>query len=180
MPSSDRVELVPWAALSVAERQAVCQLETSEAQVEFAGTTERAVAAAISEPGDDVVGLAVRRCEDGAIVGFLVLKRGARAPDWAGPGAAAISALRIAWDQQGRGLGTAALRALAPWTAAHWPGVQQLALSVDEHNPAGIRAYAKAGFADRGVRDAGRYGWVRQMSRPVAEPGHDAPDPPSA
>jgi hypothetical protein len=41
-------------------------------------------------------------------------------------------------------------------------------LTVDDHNPAGIAAYLKAGFVDEGVREPGRIGIVRRMTLRLA------------
>lgn len=96
-----------------------------------------------------------------------VIKRGSSAPAWAGARAAAISAMRIDVSQQGKGLGSAALQALAAWLRRHWPESGELTLSVDEENQLARGAYAKAGFVDLGIREEGRIGWVRYMSKPV-------------
>lgn len=159
------VSLKPWKLLSSSEQEAVLRLSVSSQQVEFAGTVERSVESCRSDPGDQVVGLAI--LDGQRVVGFLVLKRGASAPSWANPAAATISAMRIDLACQGRGIGAAALRALPSWVAANWPESRLLVLSVDEGNQPARSAYAKAGFVDHGTREQGRIGWVRYMSRPA-------------
>ncbi|MEK8029778.1 GNAT family N-acetyltransferase [Ideonella sp. DXS29W] len=158
------VSLKPWQDLNEAERQGVLALSVSAQQVEYAGTVERSVRACQDGPASEVVGLAI--LEGMRVVGFLVLKRGSRAPAWAREGAAVVSALRIDLACQGKGLGSAALRILPSWVATHWPDARAVSLSVDEDNLAGRQAYTKAGFVDHGVREEGRIGWVRYMSRP--------------
>ena len=130
--------------------------------VEFAGNVGKSVAACEAANPAEVAGLAVR--VDSGIVGWVVLKRGAAAPDWVGADAAVVSGLRIDARHQGRGLGGAALAALAEWVARHWPQTALLTLRVDDGNAAGIRAYEKAGWVETGERRVGRVGVERTMS----------------
>lgn len=162
------VSLKTWQALSTAEREAVLSLTVDSRQIEFAGTVGRSVEDCRAAQTDDVAGLATFRGD--RVVGFLVLKRGKRAPAWARPGAAVVSAMRIDRSCQGQGLGSAALQSVLVWTAEHWPESSELTLSVDEENHSARRAYVRAGFVDLGKREQGRIGWVRYMSRPVRSP----------
>ena len=157
-----RVEVVDWRALPSADREAVLALQISAAQIEFAGPLARSVAAC--EAGDpcEVAGLAIRL--DADVVGWVVLKRGASAPDRVAAEAAIVSGLRIDVRHQGRGIGAAALAAMAHRVARHWPRVSLLTLRVDHGNAAGIRAYEKAGWAETGERRVGRVGVERTMS----------------
>jgi RimJ/RimL family protein N-acetyltransferase len=159
------IELTHWDDLSETEKAAVRHISVSSQQIEFAGTIDRAVEAVEAGDTHDIAGLAIQ--SSGIVVGFLVLKRKSKAPKWATPGAAVISAMRIDQAHQGKGFGSAALMALCEWVAANWPDSIALSLSVDEENIAGIRAYGKAAFADHGIREQGRIGWVRYMSRPI-------------
>ena len=142
------------------------QLGISAQQSEYAGTIDRAIAHCQANTDDDVAGLAIET--QAHIVGFLLLKRRSKNPDWASPTAATITAMRIDQARQGEGLGAAALQLLPSWVVQNWPEVQSLTLSVDEDNTAGIRAYTKAGFQDHGVRVQGRIGWENYMSKAVA------------
>lgn len=162
---SSAVSLKRWESLSPSEQAAVLGLSVTEQQIEFAGTVERAVQACQEDQANEVAGLAI--VLEGGIVGFFVLKRGARAPAWASPKSATVSAMRIDLSQQGRGLGSSALRALPSWVAEHWPESSELILSVDEENQSTRSAYARAGFLDLGKREEGRIGWVRYMSKPI-------------
>jgi ribosomal protein S18 acetylase RimI-like enzyme len=162
-PSTASLRLALWQEISNAQQSAVRQLQISGAQVEFSGTIENAIALCEADQSGNIAGLAII-CDD-QIIGFLLLKKSAAAPDWTPPGAAIISALRIDMSQQGRGLGTAALCALPEWVAQYWSHISALVLSVDEDNVAGIRAYQKAGFRDLGQRVPGRIGYVRYMFR---------------
>ena len=157
-----RAELVDWRALTAAERDAVLGLEISAEQLEFAGDVGKSVAACEAANPAEVAGLAVR--VDDGIVGWVVLKRGAAAPAWVAVDAAVVSGLRIDARHQGRGLGGAALAALAEWVARHWPQAALLTLRVDDGNAAGIRAYEKAGWVEAGARHVGRVGVERTMS----------------
>ena len=159
------VELADWGTLASAERQAVLRLEISADQVEFAGPVERSVAAcAVGNPAD-IAGLAIRAA--GRIVGWVLLKRGASAPDWVPDDAAVVSGLRIDQREQGRGIGALALAELARWAGRHWPQAARLVLRVDEGNVAGIRAYEKAGWREVGERRVGRVGVERTMTLPL-------------
>ena len=161
------ITLQRWQDLPADEQAQLRALRISAGQIEYAGTMERAIAKLESGQGEDLVGLAIRQA--GAVVGFVMVQRRGRAPAWADPLAATISAMRIDEGLQGRGLGAGALHALAGWVRQHWPEAKALTLSVDEENTAGQRAYRKAGFVDHGTRVAGRIGWVRYMSRPLDE-----------
>ncbi len=159
---SPRVEVVDWHALTATERDAVRGLEISAEQVEFAGGVTRSVAACDAGDPGEVAGLAVRVEHD--IVGWVLLKRGASAPDWVESGAVVISGLRIDRRHQGRGIGSASLAEMARWIGRYWPESSRLVLRVDDGNAAGIRAYEKAGWREVGVRLAGRVGLERTMA----------------
>ena len=156
------VEIVDWHALPSADREAVLALQISAAQIEFAGPVARSVAACEAGDPAEVAGLAIR--VDADVVGWVILKRGASAPGWVADGVAVVSGLRIDMRQQGRGIGAAALSAMARWVARHWPGTSLLTLRVDDGNVAGIRAYEKAGWVENGERRVGRVGVERTMS----------------
>ena len=156
------IEVLDWHALPIAEREAVLALQVSAAQVEFAGPVARSVAACEAGDRADVAGLAIKA--DGEVVGWVVLKRGAAAPDWVAHDAAVVSGLRVDLHHQGRGIGAAALDAMADWVGQHWPDCARLMLRVDDGNVAGIRAYEKAGWVETGERRTGRVGVERTMS----------------
>lgn len=162
---SSFVSLKRWQLLSPSEQAAVLGLAVTSQQIEFAGTVERSVESCKANQDNQIVGLAI--FENQTVVGFLVLKRGASAPSWANPTSATVSAMRIDLSCQGKGIGSAALRALSPWVAENWPESPLLTLSVDEENQSARSAYAKAGFVDHGIREQGRIGWVRFMSKSV-------------
>ena len=159
------ISLTRWQDLKPADQASVLKLNVSEQQIEFAGTVERAVASCEADQENNVAGLAISTKE--AVVGFLVLNRRSKLPEWSNPSTVVVSAMRIDQGQQGKGLGSASLLALTEWVATNWPESSSLALSVDEENILGMRAYVKAGFQDTGVRVRGRIGWVRYMSKPI-------------
>ena len=157
------LQLVSWHELSPEYKAAVRALQVSERQIEYAGTIEASVSQCEAEPSPSLAGLGV--LVHSGIVGFLLLKRAASAPQWAPQGSAVVSALRIGEQFQGQGLGTRALLALPAWVKVNWPAVERIDLSVDEDNEVAIRSYSKAGWVDQGVRVQGRIGWVRYLSR---------------
>ncbi|WAC73852.1 GNAT family N-acetyltransferase [Roseateles sp. SL47] len=159
------VELQPWSDLSERLRSEVRSLVISPQQIEYAGSGDAQIRRVETASGNNLVGLAIVHGDEA--VGFLVLKRGSEAPDWAEPEAAVISGMRLGAAHQGKGLGRTALLALPAWLCKHWPACSSITLSVDEDNVAGIKAYAAAGFVDLGQRVQGRIGWVRYMSRPL-------------
>ncbi|MFP5368949.1 MAG: GNAT family N-acetyltransferase, partial [Actinomycetes bacterium] len=69
--------------------------------------------------------------------------------------------------EQGRGLGrlaaAAAVEAAEKLTARHGGGEAGVVLSVNEANPAGLSAYLRAGFTDRGRYTGGSAGPQRIM-----------------
>lgn len=168
------VTLVEWRALDAAGRDAARQLQIDAAQVEFAGTMARSIAACEAGDPTQVAGLAIRAGEE--IVGWVLLKRDGAAPDWADDGAAVVSGLRIAAAHQGRGFGASALAALARWVEAHWAMAPRLMLRVDDGNAAGIRAYEKAGWVEVGARRIGRVGVERTMALALSPAAHRHPD----
>jgi len=165
-PDASRVEIVDWPALAPAERDAVLALQISAEQTEFAGPIARSVASCEAGDPAEVAGLAIRA--GGEIVGWVVLKRGAAAPEWVAAGAVVVSGLRIDVRRQGRGIGAAALDAMACWVTRHWTRTSMLMLRVDDGNAAGIRAYEKAGWVETGERRIGRVGPERTMSLALA------------
>jgi len=156
------IDLADWRTLAPAEREIVTRLEISPGQVEFAGAIARSVAACEAGDPDEVAGLAIRA--DGRIVGWVLLKRGASAPEWVPDDAAIVSGLRIDQREQGRGIGALALAEVARWARGYWPQAARLVLRVDEGNAAGIRAYEKAGWREHGERRIGRVGVERTMT----------------
>ena len=156
------VSLVAWQDLAPALRDAVAALQISAEQVEFAGTMARSIAACDNGNPLEVVGLAIQ--VDGDVAGWVLLKRGASAPEWVEPGAVVVSGLRVDQRHQGRGIAAVALAGMARWVEQAWPGASAMVLRVDDGNAAGIRAYEKAGWVECAERRVGRVGLERTMS----------------
>ena len=171
----DALALAPWAGLSQAERQAVLGLQIDEAQLEFAGTIERAIDK-LADGSVDAQGLAIFAA--GRVVGYLSLLRQGRCPAWAPAEAAVVTAMRIDRRLQGQGLGSRALLAAQSWVHDHWPACRALALQVDAANIRGIKAYRRAGFEFVGQAEPGRIGPVRCMVKPIGPDGA-AREPPA-
>mgnify|MGYP000179711689 CR=1 FL=1 len=108
---------------------------------------------------------------NGAAVGVLTLQAGAATlAGWADDESVwLLRGFLIDRRQQGKGLGTlaagAAVRAAAKLTAALGGEQTGVVLSVNEENPAGLAAYRKAGFKDRGRYLGGDAGAQRSMYR---------------
>ena len=171
MPSSDAgaapaLTLACWHALDAPARDAVRGLAISARQVQYAGPVEAAIRKCEVADPRRLRGLALVECD--AVVGFVLLYRGELAPAWAPAGSAVIGGLRIDAACQGRGLGAAAMRALADWVAIHWPDCTGMALRVDDDNAAAIAAYERAGWRETGPRLQGRVGLERTMLRVTA------------
>lgn len=143
----------------------VRRISIPQDQIEFAGTIESAIMLCESSNQKELVGLAIL---SGTVpVGFLLLKRGSKAPQWVPKDAVAITALRIDVKHQGFGYGTQALKLLPAWIEKNWPTTERLVLSVDEGNESAIKSYRKAGWTDDEVRIQGRIGWERHMQLPL-------------
>ncbi len=155
------VRFARWQDISPSQKAAVEQLAIDKQQVQYAGPTDRAVAASASDVSGDVQGLVIFHRD--IVVGLLLLKRRGSLPEWAVRRAAVVSALRIDQRFQGQGIGTTALKLLPIWLSREWPEITCIMLSVDEANLQGRRVYEKAGWVDRGMRVEGRIGWVRFM-----------------
>lgn len=103
----------------------------------------------------------------GEVAGAFVLAVGASrdryltAPD---PDAVALSSLSVDAAQQGRGVGTAAMRALPGLVRALYPQARRVILVVNQRNPGARRVYEKAGFQVTATRE-GRIGpqWVMTL-----------------
>jgi RimJ/RimL family protein N-acetyltransferase len=159
------LSLIRWQALAPEVREAVRQIRIDQQQIEYAGTLEKAIASCESSAEEDVAGLAI--ILSSCPVGFVVLSRGSKRPKWAPSGAVALTAMRIALEQQGKGLGRQALLSVDRWIAANWSASEQIALCVDDQNEAGKRAYLRAGFTEYASPEQGRIGLVRYMSKPL-------------
>lgn len=159
------LQLQRWQSLGTEQRQRLLALHIPPEQVEFAGTTAQAVAVCEAGSADEVAGLALLDAD--VPIGFVLLVRGSKLPDWAPHGGAALRAMRIDHREQGKGHGKAALALVTAWLCEHWPSCRTLALSVDDGNAAARRVYQAAGFTEYAEPRAGRIGLVRYLSKAI-------------
>lgn len=146
---------------------AVASLELGPGQERFVGDPFRMALAGLAEESRRPY---VIECA-GRAVGVLTLQAGAaRLAGW--PDEASAWLLRgfmIDRREQGRGLGglaaAAAVAAAEKLTARHQTREAGVVLSVNEANPAGVSAYCRAGFEDRGQYTGGAAGPQRIMFR---------------
>jgi RimJ/RimL family protein N-acetyltransferase len=141
---------VTLAIVDAALAPAVLRLRPQPEQARYSGLPGNTLPPAMANDSSEPVAI----LDDGVPVGFFVLDRDpvfgqvADAPDTLG-----VRAFFVDRRHQGRGVGTAALRALAPFVAARHPDVRHLALTVNVRNPVAVRAYKRAGFEDTGRLD---------------------------
>ncbi len=129
-------------------RAEVLALRVHPDQEQFAGQMPSALLAAEQDPDSEA--LAVLCGPE--VIGSYRLDFGAGAiagRDFGRP-SAGLKAFFIAAGQQGRGLGTLALKALLADLRARHPAIQVLALSVNARNSAARCLYLRAGFVDQG------------------------------
>jgi GNAT superfamily N-acetyltransferase len=146
---------------------AVADLELGPGQERFVGDPLRMALAGLAEESRRPY---VIECA-GRAVGVLTLQAGAaRLAGW--PDEASAWLLRgflIDRREQGRGLGqlaaAAAVAAAEKLTARHQTPEAGVVLSVNEANPAGLSAYRRACFEDRGRYTGGTAGPQRIMYR---------------
>jgi GNAT superfamily N-acetyltransferase len=101
--------------------------------------------------------------------GFLMLDVGPEVRAYApGDGVVGVRGVYVDAGSQGRGLGTAMLRALPEFARPRYPGATRLALTVNVSNPRAIRAYLRAGFVDSGrMYYGGRLGPQHVLEMPL-------------
>nr|WP_249219145.1 GNAT family N-acetyltransferase [Loktanella sp. SALINAS62] len=65
-------------------------------------------------------------------------------------GAFGLRSMIVDQRHQGRGIGTAMIRALPAYLAQHYPTARQIYLTVNLRNPGARRSYINGGFVDTG------------------------------
>ncbi|MGB3312930.1 MAG: GNAT family N-acetyltransferase [Albidovulum sp.] len=124
----------------------VAGIHVTPEQERFSGTVAEAFAS--GETGIDFHAI----LQDGRAVGFFKIDRNyAQRHDSPEQDELSLRAFMIDRDMQGRGIATAAVVALSPYLARHYPGKESAVLTVNVANPAAIRCYLKGGFHDTGA-----------------------------
>ena len=147
--------------------EAVAGLETAPGQERFVGDPLRMALAGLAEESRRPYVIE----SAGRAVGVLTLQAGAaRLAGWPDDHSAwLLRGFLIDRRDQGRGLGplaaAAAVSAAEKLTARHHTGEAGVVLSVNEANAAGLSAYRRAGFVDRGRYTGGPSGPQRIMYR---------------
>jgi GNAT superfamily N-acetyltransferase len=151
---------------------AVAGLELVPGQERFVGDPLRMVLAGLAEESRRPYVIE----SGGAAVGVLTLQAGAaRLAGWPDDDSAwLLRGFLIDRRQQGKGLGplgaAAAVVAADKLSRRHGSGEAGVVLSVNEANSAGLSAYRRAGYEDRGQYSGGAAGPQRIMYRPFSRP----------
>ena len=151
---------------------AVARLQLRPGQEGFVGDPLRMSLAGLAEDGRHPCVMEA----GGRAVGVLTLQSGAaRLAGWPDDHSAwLLRGFLLDRRYQGKGLGTlgaAAAVVTAGRLERRCPtGAAGVVLSVNEANPAGLAAYAKAGFMDQGRYLGGSAGPQRTMFRPFSRP----------
>ena len=131
--------------LGPGDRARVEHLRHGPGQDVFSGRPAEAFDAA--EPGVDLHAIA----EGDRVVGFFKVDRGyTDAHPFAAPGEVGLRGFLVDRAEQGRGIATAALRALPGHLAARHPKAPAVVLTVNCANRGAIALYRRGGFADTG------------------------------
>ncbi|OWU69916.1 hypothetical protein ATO3_21625 [Marinibacterium profundimaris] len=89
---------------------------------------------------------------DGEPAGFFAIDRDyAETHDFADPGAIGLRMFSVDHAQQGRGIASAAARAMAGYFRDRYPGIGSCWLTVNCRNPGARAVYLKGGFTDTGA-----------------------------
>lgn len=101
------------------------------------------------------------------VVGFFVLREGARRPAWAPAGTVSLHNFRVRPGLQGKGVGRRCIALMEAWFARERPVQPELMLAVKADNAGAIAAYQKMGFVDTGRRhdegDGERHVFVKPL-----------------
>ncbi|NMH63675.1 GNAT family N-acetyltransferase [Shewanella salipaludis] len=123
--------------------ESVNNIRLTEEQVKFAGT-----AAEFLLDGSETTHLHVIKSND-VIVGFFKLDTAYPANYRFCPeGSLGLRAFAIDKNQQGKGIGTAAVKALFSYLKTHYSNYGSIYLTVNCKNPGAVACYQKGGFED--------------------------------
>ncbi|MFH5823521.1 GNAT family N-acetyltransferase [Georgenia sp. AZ-5] len=148
-------------ARTLSRRAAVVAVRPLPEQERYSSRAELTLPAADSDPHRTPFAVE----HDGVPVGFGVIDAVGYLADLTDEprGAALLRAFYIGAAHQSRGLGRAAVRVLPPLVREVVPAARRLFLTVNEANPAAIRAYGAGGFTDVGRYLGGSAGPQRVM-----------------
>lgn len=131
--------------ISRSDFASVAHIAVHPDQERFSGTVQHA----FQEDSEGVDFHAI--CLDGQPVGFFKIDHAYAEHHWfARPGEPGLRAFLIDKTHQGRGIATAAIRALDGYLQAQYPDIASVVLTVNMANPVAVRAYRRGGFVDTG------------------------------
>ncbi|RYH02363.1 GNAT family N-acetyltransferase [Salipiger sp. IMCC34102] len=134
------VTLAPFAP---AQRAALAALRVADAQVPFSGQPEEFLDG--NPPGIDLHVI----WSDGVPVGmFRIDTDFSREHRFTAPGTHGLRSVILGQQHQGRGIGSATIRALPAFMAQHYPQARILLLTVNLRNPGARKSYLNGGFTD--------------------------------
>jgi len=146
--------------------EALLCLRIEPAQQAFVGRIEDLLADALHRPSCEPMAILL----DDSPIGFYCIETIARSivgRDLDLP-SLGLRGFFIAAAWQGRGFGAQALQALFADLAMRYPAARQLALTVNQSNPAALALYRRAGFADSGeLYHGGRAGPQHLLLHPL-------------
>lgn len=144
------MSVVTLAPYTPDQRDAVCALKVAPEQVVFSGQAEQFV----TDPSPDMDIHVIHA--DSALVGFFRIDLDyARIHDFAAPGDLGLRSVIVDHRHQGRGIGSAMIRALPAYVARHYPTATDIWLTVNLRNPGARKSYLNGGFVDNGAHYLG-------------------------
>ncbi|KQI68929.1 hypothetical protein AN189_08800 [Loktanella sp. 3ANDIMAR09] len=126
------------------QRAAVSALAVAPDQVQFSGQPAQMI-----QPQDRIDVHLIHA--DATLVGMFRIDHDfAREHPQVPSGAYGLRSMIVDQHHQGRGIGTAMIRALPAYMAQHYPAAAQIYLTVNLRNPGARRSYLNGGFTDTG------------------------------
>lgn len=151
MTKHQHIDILP---LTRADHDKVRHIEVAPEQVVYSGTVDMAFSS--EEAGVDFYAIQ----QAGRAVGFFKIDvKYPQTYDFARSGDLGLRAFMVDHRQQGRGIGSQALRILPPLLRRTYPEAQALVLTVNMRNQAAVRTYLNCGFKDtREIHEGGLAG----------------------
>ena len=141
MENVERDIMVTIERLTEAQIELVKQVKLAEEQVKFAGTAEEFL-----QDGSETTHLHIIKL-DNEVVGFFKLDTAYRdSYEFCSESGIGLRAFALDKNQQGKGLGTRAVKALFPYLKEHYSSFEFIYLTVNLKNPGAIACYEKGGF----------------------------------